>query len=86
MLYIGQIPTWDLSKVRPADHHLKLLVVVHLGFAPLENLFNFTVNVFKGANGRKLTSLECHDIVCKIAEVVVVGCKKKCAHKSFKPL
>ena len=73
LLYIGQIPKWDLSKVRPAGAPLKTFGGRASGPAPLENLFNFTVNVFKGANGRKLSSLECHDIVCKIAEVVVVG-------------
>ena len=73
MLYIGQIPTWDLTKVRPAGAPLKTFGGRASGPAPLENLFNFTVNVFKGANGRKLSSVECHDIVCKIAEVVVVG-------------
>ena len=73
MLYIGQIPKWDMSKVRPAGAPLKTFGGRASGPAPLENLFNFTVNVFKGANGRKLTSLECHDIVCKIAEIVVVG-------------
>ena len=73
LLYIGQIPRWDLSKVRPAGASLKTFGGRASGPAPLENLFNFTVNVFKGANGRKLSSLECHDIVCKIAEVVVVG-------------
>ena len=73
MLYIGQIPKWELSKVRPAGAPLKTFGGRASGPAPLENLFNFTVNVFKGANGRKLSSVECHDIVCKIAEVVVVG-------------
>ena len=73
LLYIGQIPRWDLSKVRPAGAPLKTFGGRASGPAALENLFNFTVNVFKGANGRKLSSLECHDIVCKIAEVVVVG-------------
>ena len=73
LLYIGQIPRWDLSKVRPAGAPLKTFGGRASGPAPLENLFNFTVNGFKGANGRKLSSLECHDIVCKIAEVVVVG-------------
>ena len=73
LLYIGQIPRLDLSKVRPAGAPLKTFGGRASGPAPLENLFNFTVNVFKGANGRKLSSLECHDIVCKIAEVVVVG-------------
>ena len=70
MLYIGQIPRWDVSKVRPAGAPLKTFGGRASGPAPLENLFNF---VLKGAAGRKLTSLECHDIVCKIAEVVVVG-------------
>ena len=73
MLYIGQIPRWDLSKIRPAGAPLKTFGGRASGPAPLENLFNFTTNVLKGAAGRKLTSLECHDIVCKIAEVVVVG-------------
>ena len=73
LLYIGQIPRWDLSKVRPAGAPLKTFGGRASGPAPLDNLFNFTVNVLKNANGRKLSSIECHDIVCKIAEVVVVG-------------
>ena len=73
MLYIGQIPRWDLSKVRPAGAPLKTFGGRASGPEPLESLFNFTVNIFKNAAGRKLTSLEAHDIVCKIAEVVVVG-------------
>ena len=73
MLYIGQIPRWDLSKIRPAGSPLKTFGGRASGPAPLENLFNFATNILKGAAGRKLTSLECHDIVCKIAEVVVVG-------------
>ena len=73
LLYIGQIPRWDLSKVRPAGAPLKTFGGRASGPAPLENLFNFTVNVFKGSHGRRLSSLECHDIVCEIAEVVVVG-------------
>jgi ribonucleoside-triphosphate reductase len=73
MLYIGQIPRWDLSKVRPAGAPLKTFGGRASGPEPLESLFNFTVNTFKGAYGRKLSSLEAHDIVCKIAEIVVVG-------------
>jgi ribonucleoside-diphosphate reductase alpha chain len=73
LLYIGQIPKWDLSKIRLAGAPLKTFGGRASGPAPLENLFNFTVNVFKGSHGRRLSSLECHDIVCKIAEVVVVG-------------
>ena len=73
LLYIGQIPKWDVSKVRAAGAPLKTFGGRASGPAPLENLFNFTVNVFKGSNGRRLSSLEAHDIVCKIAEVVVVG-------------
>ena len=73
MLYIGQIPRWDLSKIRPAGAPLKTFGGRASGPEPLEALFNFTVNVFKNANGRKLSSIECHDVVCKIAEIVVVG-------------
>ena len=73
MLYIGQIPRWDLSKVRPAGAPLKTFGGRASGPEPLESLFNFTVNIFKNAESRKLSSLEAHDIVCKIAEVVVVG-------------
>ena len=73
MLYIGQIPRWDTSKVRPAGAPLKTFGGRASGPEPLESLFNFTVNVFRNASGRKLSSVECHDIVCKVAEVVVVG-------------
>ena len=73
MLYIGQIPKWDMSKVRPAGAPLKTFGGRASGPDPLESLFNFCVTTFKNAHGRKLTSLECHDIVCKIAEIVVVG-------------
>ena len=73
LLYIGQIPKWDVSKVRAAGAPLKTFGGRASGPAPLENLFNFTVNVMRGSKGRRLSSLEAHDIVCKIAEVVVVG-------------
>ncbi len=73
MLYSGQVPTWDLSKVRPAGTPLKTFGGRASGPEPLDDLFKFIVSVFRGANGRKLSSLECHDIVCKIAAIVVVG-------------
>ena len=73
MLYSGQIPAWDLSKVREAGAPLKTFGGRASGPEPLDSLFNFCVNTFRGAHGRKLSSLECHDIVCKIAEIVVVG-------------
>jgi ribonucleoside-diphosphate reductase alpha chain len=73
MLYIGQVPCWDLSKVRPAGAPLKTFGGRASGPEPLENLFNFSVNTFQIAAGRKLSSIECHDIICKIAEIVVVG-------------
>ena len=73
MLYIGQIPRWDLSKIRPAGAPLKTFGGRASGPEPLESLFNFAVNIFQNAPGRKLSSIECHDLVCKIAEVVVVG-------------
>ena len=73
MLYIGQIPRWDLSKVRPAGAPLKTFGGRASGPEPLESLFEFCVNTFQNAKGTKLSSLQCHDIVCKIAEIVVVG-------------
>ena len=73
MLYSGQIPTWDLSKVRPAGAPLKTFGGRASGPEPLDSLFKFVVSTFNGAPGRKLNSIECHDIVCKIAEIVVVG-------------
>ena len=73
LLYAGQIPQWDLSNVREKGAPLKIFGGRSSGPDPLDSLFNFTVNVFRNASGRKLNSLECHDIVCKTAEVVVVG-------------
>lgn len=73
LLYAGKIPTWDTSSVRPAGAILKTFGGRASGPQPLDDLFKFTVNLFKNAAGRKLTSLECHDLVCKVAEIVVVG-------------
>lgn len=73
MLASGQMPKWDMSRVRPAGAPLKVFGGRASGPEPLEALFEFTTNVFRGAAGRKLTSVEAHDIVCKVAEVVVVG-------------
>tara|TARA_R110002072_G_scaffold1893_1_gene15743 strand:- start:4661 stop:6571 length:1911 start_codon:yes stop_codon:yes gene_type:complete len=72
-LYAGMVPTWDVSSVRPAGAVLKTFGGRSSGPDPLIDLFNFCVSKFKGAAGRKLSSLECHDLVCKIAEIVVVG-------------
>jgi ribonucleoside-diphosphate reductase alpha chain len=73
LLIVGQVPKWDTSKVRPAGARLKVFGGRASGPRPLNDLFQFTVETFKKAAGRKLTSIECHDIVCKIAEIVVVG-------------
>jgi ribonucleoside-diphosphate reductase alpha chain len=73
LLIGGQIPKWDLSKIRPAGARLKVFGGRASGPKPLDDLFRFTCDTFKRAAGRKLTSIECHDIVCKIAEIVVVG-------------
>jgi ribonucleoside-diphosphate reductase alpha chain len=72
-LYIGQIPDWDFSNVRPKGARLETFGGRASGPEPLIDLFNFTVKIFKEAAGRKLTSYECHRLMCKIAEVVVVG-------------
>lgn len=73
MLYAGKIPNWDMSKVRPAGARLETFGGRASGAQPLEDLFHFCVDVFRKAEGRKLTSLECHDVVCKVADIVVVG-------------
>ena len=73
MLYAGKIPKWDVSKVRPSGARLKTFGGRASGAEPLEDLFNFCVGIFQKASGRKLTSIECHDVVCKIADIVVVG-------------
>jgi ribonucleoside-diphosphate reductase alpha chain len=73
MLYAGQVPKWNVDKVRPAGARLKVFGGRASGPEPLVSLFRFCVKTFKGAVGRKLTSIECHDIMCKIGETVVVG-------------
>lgn len=73
MLYAGHIPAWDVSKVRPAGARLKTFGGRASGPGPLEDLFKFAIRTFQNAAGRKLTSVECHDLVCKIADIVVVG-------------
>ena len=73
LLYAGQLPRWDMSKVRPQGAKLKTFGGRASGPEPLNELFKFTSNMFKNAQGRKLNSLECHDLMCKIADVVVVG-------------
>jgi ribonucleoside-diphosphate reductase alpha chain len=73
LLYAGKIPQWDMSAIRPSGAPLKTFGGRASGPAPLEDLFKFCVEVFRGAKGRRLNSLECHDICCKIADIVVVG-------------
>ena len=73
MLYSGQVPKWDLSRVRASGEPLKTFGGRASGPEPLEDLFKFTVEVFRSAAGRKLSSIECHDLCCKIAQIVIVG-------------
>jgi ribonucleoside-diphosphate reductase alpha chain len=73
LLYAGQIPKWDTSKVRTAGAPLKTMGGRASGPAPLEKLFSFTVQLFQGAIGRKLTSFECHSLICMCGDIVVVG-------------
>ena len=86
LLYSGEIPKFDLSKVRPAGARLKTFGGRASGPKPLEDLFKFVVSKFKGSNGRRLSSLECHDILCKIGEVVVVGGVRRSAMISLSDL
>lgn len=73
LLYSGSIPKWDVSKVRPSGSRLKTFGGRASGPEPLVDLFSWTIALFKRAVGRKLSTLECHDLMCKIADVVVVG-------------
>ena len=73
LLFNGQIPRWNFDKIRPSGARLKTFGGRASGPEPLEQLFRFSIEVIRGARGRKLTSLECHDLVCKIADIVVVG-------------
>ena len=86
LLIGGQIPKWDLSKVRPAGARLKTFGGRASGPQPLDDLFQFTVEAYQRAAGRKLTSIECHDIICKIAEIVVVGGVRRSALISLSSL
>ena len=86
LLWAGEIPKWDTSKVRPAGARLKTFGGRASGPAPLIDLFNFAVAIFKKAQGRKLTSLECHDLMCKIGQVVVVGGVRRSAMISLSNL
>ncbi len=86
MLYTGQVPKWDVSAVRPAGSRLKTFGGRASGPEPLEALFRFTCETFRKARGRKLNSLECHDIMCKIGEVVVVGGVRRSAMISLSNL
>lgn len=86
LLYSGEIPKWDTSLVRPAGARLKTFGGRASGPGPLEDLFRFTIGKFKNAIGRKLNSLECHDILCKIGEIVVVGGVRRSAMISLSNL
>ena len=86
LLYTGDIPKWNLNKIRPAGSRLKTFGGRASGPEPLNDLFNFVVAKFKGAMGRKLNSIECHDIMCKIGEVVVVGGVRRSAMISLSNL
>ena len=86
LLYSGEIPSWNVSKVRPAGAKLKTFGGRASGPAPLVDLFHFAINLFNKAKGRKLTSIECHDLMCKIGEVVVVGGVRRSAMISLSNL
>ena len=86
LLWAGEIPQWDIGLVRPAGAKLKTFGGRASGPAPLVELFNFVINTFKNAQGRKLSSIECHDIMCKIGEVVVVGGVRRSAMISLSNL
>ena len=86
LLWAGEIPKWDVSAVRPAGTRLKTFGGRASGPEPLVDLFKYVVAKFKGATGRKFTSLEAHDLLCKIGEVVVVGGVRRSAMISLSDL
>ena len=86
LLYTGQVPRWDVSRVRPAGAPLKTFGGRASGPEPLIDLFRFTVDLFRAAAGRKLSSIECHDLCCKIAQIVVVGGVRRSALISLSDL
>jgi len=86
LLYSGEIPKWDTSRVRPAGTRLKTFGGRASGPGPLEDLFRYTIQKFRTAHGRKLTSIECHDIMCYIGSVVVVGGVRRSAMISLSNL
>ena len=86
LLWAGEIPKWDVTRVRPAGARLKTFGGRASGPAPLIDLFNFAAAIFKNAQGRKLSSIECHDLMCKIGEVVVVGGVRRSAMISLSNL
>ena len=86
LLIAGQVPRWDVSGVRPAGARLVTFGGRASGPEPLIRLFDFTVRLFKGAKGRRLTALECHDLMCMVADVVVVGGVRRSAMISLSDL
>ena len=86
LLWAGEIPKWDISEVRPAGARLKTFGGRASGPAPLIELFNFSVQTFKNAQGRRLTSMECHDLMCFIGQIVVVGGVRRSAMISLSNL
>ncbi len=86
LLWAGEIPKWDVSRVRPAGARLKVFGGRASGPAPLIDLFNFAITTFKNAQGRKLTSIECHDLMCFIGQIVVVGGVRRSAMISLSNL
>lgn len=86
LLFSGEIPKWDVSKIRPAGAKLKTFGGRASGPGPLVDLFNFTVETFRKAEGRKLSSIECHDLMCKIGQIVVVGGVRRSAMISLSNL
>lgn len=86
LLYQGQMPKWDLTKLRPAGTRLKVFGGRASGPEPLDMLFRFTVKTFQNAAGRRLKPIECHDIMCKIGEIVVSGGVRRSALISLSDL
>lgn len=85
-LYAGTIPHIIYDEIRSAGERLKVFGGRASGPEPLQRLFEFTIRTFRNAAGRKLNSLECHEIATMTGDIVVVGGVRRSAEISLSNL
>lgn len=85
-LYRGEDIDFDYSGLRKKGDRLMTMGGRASGPEPLITLHNYIREVFANAQGRKLMDIECHDIMCQIAEIVVVGGVRRSSEISLSDL